>query len=112
MDLASALEADAGTALPGLVAKDGPVRASGTSIQVGLVPAGPASTKRVGPPPPISGYPSTANISSAVGGKCWVGVRGQGLAWQVQGLVHLTQEFTSWVQHDFKFITEEGPQNS
>ena len=66
--LANALEADAGQALPGLVAKDGPVSASGTSLQVVLVPAGAASTTRV-VSPPRAGFPSAANISTSLGGK-------------------------------------------
>ena len=68
--LAHALEADAGQALPGLVAKDGPVRADGTSVQVVLVAAGPGSTARVGSPPPyVSGSSNAGNTSTSVGGK-------------------------------------------
>ena len=86
--LANALEADAGQALPGLVAAAGPVRASGTAVQVVLVTAGPASTARVASPPLPGGRlgsPRVANTGTSVaGGKgcaglrkghwCWVGV--------------------------------------
>ena len=92
--LANALEADAGEALPGLVVKDGPVSASGTSLQVVLVAAGPGSTIRVGSPPPfVNGPPNAGNTNTSVGGKvcaelglelgsvvwCWLGVIGADL---------------------------------
>ena len=68
--LANALKANAGQALPGLIAKDGPVSVSGTSVQVVLVAAGPGSTTRVGSPPPfVSGTPNAGNTSTSVGGK-------------------------------------------
>ena len=90
--LANALKANAGQALPGLVAKAGPVSASGTSVQVVLVAAGPGNTTRVGLPPPfVSGSPSAGSNSTSVGGKICgglglgCGILALALAWVQQG---------------------------
>ena len=72
--LATALEANAGGRLQGLVAKDGPITVTGVSLQDVLIPAGPASTLHVPPPPPGSSLPSSVNISNAVGGDCSAGM--------------------------------------
>ena len=86
--LANALEANAGQALPGLVAKDGPVTASGTSVQVVLVAAGVGATTRVGSPPPsVSGPPSAGNISTSIGGKVCAGLGVSGIGLGSLGLV-------------------------